>query len=372
MAYVSLIKSHGGNEFTLMFGDQKLALPAPSHIRLQLSGTEARLAVLDGGLRVDGPNGPLDVSKKKTVTFDLMDHQPPEVARDILPEAFDSWDHDSVGYHARVANASMFNGSPYSYGLNDMMYYGSFVDGGCGMGMAWRPYFTSAAWDPFSNGAWAYYQGAGYSWVSPYPWGWTPYHSGSWGYCPSSGWGWQPSSSWNGLNNLAVVRYQGAKPGSGVGHLPPAPIHPPRAGEPTMLAVNSKPVVRSEPASSQSFVFRKDSAGLGVPRNAFCNLTKFSEHTESRGAVSEHIYVSAPSSSFQGGRPTNTAVMAGSIHRGSAPSGGSFNSSSSSQSGSSSGRSGGGTFTPAMSSGSSGSHSSASSSSSSSSSGRSH
>ena len=69
----------------------------------------------------------------------------------------------------------------------------------------WRPYFASAAWDPYSNGVWAWYQGAGYSWVSPYPWGWTPYHFGSWSYCSGAGWGWQPGGSWNGLNNVIAV-----------------------------------------------------------------------------------------------------------------------------------------------------------------------
>ena len=40
MAYVSLVKSNN-NQFNLTFGEQTLPLPAPAHIRLQLSGTEA-------------------------------------------------------------------------------------------------------------------------------------------------------------------------------------------------------------------------------------------------------------------------------------------------------------------------------------------
>lgn len=347
MAYVSLMKSNS-NQFNLLFGDQNLALPAPSHIRLQLSGTEARLAVLDGDLRVAESSGTVDVPKKKTVTFDLLQHQQPEVSKDILPEPYDEWDHDATGYHSRVANSSAFNGSPYQYGLNDMAYYGSFMDGCGGAGMMWRPYFASAAWDPFSNGAWAYYQGAGYSWVSPYPWGWTPYHYGSWSFCPGMGWGWMPGGMWNGLNNVAMLPLTsvGGSGGGAAGHgRLPAPIHPPRTGEPTMLAVNAKPLVRSEVASQNSFVFRKDSAGFGVPRDGFGKLEKFSQHAETRGMASEHIYLSAPSSAMPGGRVTNTAVMAGSIHRGAAPpsyssaarasSGGSYSSGRSSSSGSS-------------------------------------
>jgi hypothetical protein len=322
MAYVTLIKGRG-NEFHLLFGEQNLALPTPSHIRLQLNGTEANLAVLDGSVRIEGTSGVMDIPKKKTVTFDLLEHQKPTLSKDVAPEAYDSWDQSSTGYHARVANSSAFSGSPYSYGLNDMQYYGSFVDaGGCGGGaggMMWRPYFASAAWDPYSNGAWAYYQGAGYSWVSPYPWGWTPYHTGSWNFCPGMGWGWQPGGGWNGLNNIASMTHYQSIGGAGAGSRPPSPIHPPHAGAPTLVPVNTRPLVRSEVASPESFVFRKDSAGLGVPRDGFGKLDKVSQHAETRGVVNEHIYVSAPASAMPNGRVTNTAIMAGSIHRGSPP-----------------------------------------------------
>jgi len=322
MAYVSLVKSNN-NQFNLAFGNQDLALPAPSHVRLQLLGTEGNLAVLDGNLRItDASGATLDIPKKKTVTFDLMQHQQPTVARDIAPEPYDSWDQNSVGYHSRVANSNAFNGSPYSYGLNDMSYYGSFADS-CGMGMMWRPYFASAAWDPYSNGAWAYYQGAGYSWVSPYPWGWTPYHTGSWAFCPGTGWGWMPGSNWNGLNNIAMIPQNGGGGGASVGGpIRRNPISPPRAplaNEPSMMAVNTKPLVKSEVASRESFTFRNDSAGLGVPRDGFGKLNKVAEHVQQHGSVNQPIYFSAPPQALQGPHPTSTAVMAGSIHRGAAP-----------------------------------------------------
>ena len=322
MAYVTLIKGRN-NEFHLLFGEQNLSLPTPSHVRLQLNGTEANLAVLDGSVRIEGTSGVMDIPKKKTVTFDLLEHQKPTLSKDVLPEAYDSWDETATGYHAKVANASAFNGSPYSYGLNDLQYYGSFMDaGGCGGGMGgmmWRPYFASAAWDPYANGAWAYYQNAGYSWVSPYPWGWTPYHYGSWNFCPGTGWGWMPGGSWNGLNNVAsMMHYQSIGGGAG-GSRPPSPIHPPRTGEPTLVPINTRPLVRSEVASPESFVFRKDSAGLGVPRDGFGKLDKVSQHAETKGVVNEHIYLSAPASTMPAGRVTNNAIMAGSIHRGSPP-----------------------------------------------------
>ncbi len=165
-----------------------------------MDDAQANVAVLDGTVRVDGPAGTEDIAKKKTVTFHLADQGQPTVEKQIASEPYDSWDQSATGYHARTAAYSALNSTPYSYGLNDMAYYGSFMDAG-GCGSMWRPYFTSAAWDPFSNGSWAYYSGAGYSWVSPYPWGWTPYHYGSWSFCPGTGWGWQPGGAWNGLNN---------------------------------------------------------------------------------------------------------------------------------------------------------------------------
>ena len=331
LAYVSMMKS-AGNEFNLLFGAQSVRLPSLSHVRLQLEGTEAKLAVLDGELRIDGPSGEIDVPHKKTVMFSTAESTDPSVTREVAANDLDSWDHNEAEYHSRFAQMSALSNSPYSYGASDMAYYGAFNDlGGCGM--MWQPYFASAAWSPYSNGTWAYYQGAGYSWVSPYPWGWTPYHYGSWSFCPGAGWGWMPGGSWMGLNNMV------AGPNSPV-IFPKMPVKGPRVGEPALLMVNEKPLVRSEVNSSSSFVFRKDSAGLGVPRDELGKLQKFSEHANSRGSVSTRVYVEALSSGR--GEPGHESASMGAMHRGSPPAapsserGGAFGGSSGSQSASSS------------------------------------
>jgi hypothetical protein len=311
MAFVSLVKTKG-NEFNLLFGQQKLQLPSSSHIRLQVDGAEAKLAVLDGTVRIDGASGPMDVSRKKTVTFNMAEQAEPTVAKDVAPLQFDSWDQNAAGYHAHAATFSSLNSSPYAYGLSDMGYYGSFMNAG-GCGSMWRPYFASAAWDPYSNGAWAWYQGAGYSWVSPYPWGWTPYHYGNWSYCPGMGWGWQPGGSWNGLNNAMAAASTG-----GSGHVPLRPVGPPRTGEPTLTVVNQKPLVRSEVASGDSFVFRRDSAGMGIPRDGMGKLDKLSQRAVDRGTAATPIYVQP--SAGANGRPESSAIAATSLRRGSAPS----------------------------------------------------
>ena len=162
---------------------------------------------------MEAPSGITAVGKNKTMTFNLASQTPPVIAKSVAQEPLDSWDNNSVQYHKSFANATSFGNSPYAYGINDMNYYGSFINAG-GCGSMWRPYFTSASWDPFGNGAWAYYPSAGYSWVSPYPWGWTPYHYGSWSYCQGTGWGWQPGGAWMGLANYNSPAGCGLQPPS--------------------------------------------------------------------------------------------------------------------------------------------------------------
>ena len=350
--YVSMVKAPNSkapaNEFALIFGDRKVTLNPASHVRLDMEDVEAKLAVLDGSVRVDSPDGAVMLGKKKTATFAMIGHEQPRIADKVEQSQFDGWDRDSASYHANVATlmgtGSHFAGMPYSYGVSDLAYYGNFMDAGsCGMGMMWRPYFASAAWDPFANGTWAYYQGAGYSWVSPYPWAWTPFHSGSWGYCPGMGWGWTPGGSWYGVNNVAAISPATGKAPTGVGG-PRLPVHPPAPHEPTMMAVALKPVTPSMVKSLTSFEFHNDSAGLGVPRGELGKLSKFSRMTESRGVASTPIYVSVPQMGHFNSFSTSSGSLGFSIHRGSAPT---YSSSSSSSSWSSLG---GGSSSSSMSS----------------------
>lgn len=333
-AYISLVKAESKkapvNQFDVIFGSRKLELAPATHVRLDLAGTQAKLAVLDGTVQVQGQNT-VSISKKKTATFQMFDENEPTVARDIESSPFDGWDKDAASYHANAAAFSAFN-SPYSYGLSDMAYYGAFSNCG-GMGMMWRPYFASANWDPFANGTWAWYPGAGYSWVSPYPWAWTPFHYGAWSYCEGAGWGWMPGGGgWYGIDNVAafVPTNGGLRPiGSNPVKLPRVPVHPPQPGQPAMIAVNTKPLSMSQIASSEKFVFRQNSAGLGIPRGTMGKLNKFSQETAMRGVASTHIYASVPESGRPGGAMMPSQSMAITVHRGYSPppssSGGSSN-----------------------------------------------
>jgi len=315
--YASLVKEKSANQFNLVFGDQKVALAPGTHVRLDMQPSNAELAVLDGTVSVNGPSGAIEVPHKKTVTLALAGTSEPTVEKKVAEEPTDAWDQNSAAYHARVSMVSALNGTPYSYGLNDLSYYGNFMDAG-GCGTMWRPYFASAAWDPYSNGAYAWYPGAGYSWVSPYPWAWTPYHSGSWSFCPGMGWGWQPGGAWYGLANATATGPVGVRNAGGTGGLPHPPA-PPHRGQPTMVAVNSKPLVASQLTSSSSFEFRKDSAGLGIPRNELGKLDKMSREADQHGMARTQVYMTVAPSAMEHGRLAPSAAASASMHRGSAP-----------------------------------------------------
>jgi len=284
--YASLANTKG-NEFTVTVGNNTVTLAPSSHIRIDLDNSKSKLAVFNGSAQITGELGTTAVGKKKTLTFDAADQAPRVVASNGEPEPFDNWDKTSADYHNLSSVPAAYGGGSSLYGINDLYYYGSFANvGGCGS--MWRPYLASAAWDPFANGVWAWYPGAGYSWVSPYPWGWTPFHSGSWAYCPGAGWGWQPGSQWNGLQNQPM-NLNTAKCTTC-----PKPPMPPVAGRSTLVVVDTKPLVVSRLASPDTFVFRKDSAGLGVPRESLGNLNKISAGVAQHGTVSTQVLVSNP------------------------------------------------------------------------------
>jgi hypothetical protein len=161
----------------------------------------------------------------------------------------------------------------------------------------WRPYFTNANWDPYGSGSWAYYPSAGYSWVSPYPWGWTPYHSGNWNYCQGVGWGWQPGNTWFGLANNTLMNSTG---NSGTIR-PRPPVHAPTALQSSVVPVNLKALpVSTLSGANDKFVFRNNSAGLGVPRGNFGKLNGFANQTSQHGMATTNVYYGGQRSASMG------------------------------------------------------------------------
>ena len=313
--YASLTKSKDSN-VSLTFGKETVALGPSAHVELALNGKQPRLDVLDGTAQAMNGATTTEVGKKKALLFDPAGATAPTLISKNEKSPYDAWDKQETEYHNRlVPTSSSYAGTPYTYGLADMNYYGSFVPmGGCGT--MWQPYLVSSGWSPFSNGAWAWYPGAGYSWVSPYPWGWTAFHSGSWNYCPGAGWGWMPNNSWNGLQNVAAVTTP-KQPGKLLEMKPP--ISKPRPVGPTMVMVNQKPLVFSK-LNQDSFTFRRDSAGLGVPRNTFGNLNHISSDVVQHGSADRPVYIPSQGNGAAQGNHGMSAATPGNMSAHTTPS----------------------------------------------------
>ena len=269
MAYVNWL-GKSGDEFTLNFSREKVAIDREAHFRVDTSTQVANLAVFKGELDVEGPSGKVTVEKKKTATFDAADNDKYTLANGITEAPLDSWDKEATAYHDQYAKN---NSSPYGYGYSDMNYYGAYTNVP-GYGMMWQPYFTGIGWDPFMDGAWAWYPGFGYMFVSAYPWGWMPYFYGNWMFVPGFGWMWQPGY-WNTW--ATVPRYTNTT----IVH-----VHPLVA--PTG-SVKTVAVGKGGPASalhSSWLVVKPGSAGLGIPRGSYGNLSHLNREVAKNGFAS--------------------------------------------------------------------------------------
>jgi hypothetical protein len=309
MAYVSL-SSEKTNDFTVSLANRTLSIAPSTHLRLQVDDTKAEIAVLHGTATVADSSATTPINKKQTLTLDLAGAAPPAMTGKVVSGPYDEWDKQALGYQKSYARNNALSNSPYQYGISDLNYYGSFANlAGCGT--MWRPYLASTAWDPYGNGLWAWYPSAGYSWVSPYPWGWTPFHYGSWQFCPGSGWGWTPGGQWRSLNN------QPAGVAANTIHAP-RPPNPPTPGHATFVVTNRTPLAVSRlNSSSDSFVFTRNSAGLGVPRGSLGNLNKLSNSVEQHGFIARPVYSAAPT--LNGPHPQNTVSAPMSLRQGQAP-----------------------------------------------------
>ncbi|SDF28164.1 FecR family protein [Terriglobus roseus] len=283
--YVSLNKTKG-NTFDLTSGDGVIKPRPGAHLRLEVKDPESRLSVISGSVDFTNTAGTHEVGKMKSLIFNTNTHAPADLIAGIEDASFDEWDEQQTEYHQRYFHGNALAGSGSSYGLADLNYYGAFSDvDGCGR--IWRPYFVSAAWDPYSSGIWALYPGSGYSWVSPYPWGWAPFHYGSWLQC-GGGWGWQPGGNWYGLGGRNPYwGRDGRHHFINQIHVHPTPPHPrPVPGQTSsLIAVNAKRLTFSQvDRATNSFNFRNDSAGLGIPRGEFGKLNKLSETAAKTGS----------------------------------------------------------------------------------------
>ncbi len=274
-AYLDFKGGKSAQEFSLNFGNERLSLTRPAHLRVALKNDNATLAVFKGDVEAEGSSGRVEVEKKHSATFDLTGANPYTLANNLEPDPYDDWDKQQEKYHEQYSASAGNSYSPYSYGSSDLNYYGSFYSIP-GYGMMWQPYLVGAGWDPFMNGAWMWYPGSGYTWVSSYPWGWMPYRYGSWTYLSSYGWFWQPGGSWAGWNSAPQVTN------------PPRQFAFPRPpATPGQTLVVNRSVLAANPGVVQNRIeLRSGSAGLGVPRGSVRNLGKISRQVETSPASS--------------------------------------------------------------------------------------
>jgi hypothetical protein len=298
-------------EFTLTFAHEKLSLTHSAHLRIEVAGTAATVAVFNGDVQVEGDSGIVAVSKNHSASFDLTNGDAVTVAKNLQSGPLDAWDKQQNQYHQEYSSNSYSNYSPYAYGTSDLNYYGSFFNAP-GYGMMWQPYFAGAGWDPFMNGAWAFAPGFGYGWVSGYPWGWTPYHYGSWVYLPNQGWAWLPGGSWAGWTQPRIIR-------------PPShfvlPQAPSGSGRGT-VTVNRGTLPIQYGKSFNRMEIPDNSAGLGIPRGGVRSLRQLSHQAQKDGFATARLH-SAPAG-IGWGRDGFSAPAShtGALHSGIAPSSG--------------------------------------------------
>src|ERR1700745_1601038 len=97
------------DEFTMALGHEKLALRRPAHLRVEMSDTDATVAVFKGDIQVEGPSGTVEVAKNRTVTFDFADKDRYTLAKDVEPNPYDLWDKQEDQYHQRYVSAGAYS-----------------------------------------------------------------------------------------------------------------------------------------------------------------------------------------------------------------------------------------------------------------------
>lgn len=324
-------KEKTGDQFLLNFARESISVAGATHFRLKLDSiNQATLAVFKGKVSATSPSGQFEVAEKHNATIELENTGLAEndstkndsandsakkdsfvIAKNYETESSDAWDRQQTDYHDRYASAGGSSiSSPYSYGMSDLNYYGSFMTVP-GYGSVWQPYFTGANWSPFQDGGWAFYPGTGYMFVSGYPWGWMPYRYGNWVFVPGFGWVWEPgyANSWNALpaavNTPVKIK------------VPTAPT----SGHKTVmlgLGLAANPVA----GASRRVTINPSSAGFGVPRGSINHLNRLSKTMDGTDrpivvATAPPVSTPMPSTGFGAGPsagPASTGMLA-SPHR---------------------------------------------------------
>jgi FecR protein len=104
---------------------------------------------------------------------------------------YDAYMADPFYYDPYQRFASYKYVSDYVPGIDDLDYYGDWVDVS-NYGYCWRPR-VDYGWAPYQAGYWSTDYPFGLTWISSEPWGYAPYHYGRWTFA-SNTWFWIPES----------------------------------------------------------------------------------------------------------------------------------------------------------------------------------
>ena len=108
---------------------------------------------------------------------------------------------------------------------------------------------------------------------------------------------------------MGLANYNSAA-GAGFNH-PLKPSRAPSAGEPALVQVNHQPLATSGLAAHDTFVFRKDSAGLGVPRGSLGKLNSFSGQAVQHGMATTSVYYGGEHGAAEGSHGYAEAAPSG-------------------------------------------------------------
>ena len=180
---------NGKDNITLVVPGAQITLIGGARVRLDVDVTAARVAVIEGVVRLSCPAAEIDLREGQTGFVD-----PTNPARFSLERGVKALDSD--GWSEQRDKALMPGSSAarvaQRIGVTDLDAAGEWVQ--TDAGAAWKPK-VAEGWAPFRLGRWRWYDGLGYTWVSDEAWGWVPYHYGRWLRHNDLGWVWMPGTS---------------------------------------------------------------------------------------------------------------------------------------------------------------------------------
>jgi hypothetical protein len=292
-----------GDPFRLSFGRESVSMADAAHLRVELAGATATVAVFKGKVTANLPSGTFEIAEKHRATIAVVndDSAGPGkkdtlvIAKNYEDRPSDAWDREQTDYHDRYTSAGASSiSSPYDYGVGDLSYYGNFMTVP-GHGNVWRPYFVGVSWSPFQDGGWAFYPGAGYMWVSGYPWGWIPYNYGNWAFAPGVGYVWQPGN-WDTRN--ALPRLLNAPAGA------IAPAAPATGHQTVMVGLG---LAANSAVLPSRLTINPGSAAFGVPRGSVNHLDHLAKKMEKKSRPVEASTVLPESEATDSGQKGMTS-----------------------------------------------------------------